>query len=53
MPLIAWIGIGLVAWIALALVAARFCATNTISEERDQRVVDAAAEELREDMRDW
>lgn len=53
MPLIAWIAIGLTVWIAFLLAAARFCATNTISEERDQRVVDAAAEELREDMRDW
>lgn len=52
MPLIAWIAIGLVAWIAFALVAARFCATNTISEERDEEVIDAAARELREDLRD-
>ena len=53
MPLIAWIGIGLTVWIAFMLAAARFCATNTISEERDQQVADAAVEELRNDMDTW
>jgi hypothetical protein len=42
-----------VGWVALGLLAARFCAMNTISEERDERVIDAAARELHEDMRTW
>lgn len=53
MDVIAWIAVGLGAWIVLMLAAARFCAMNTLSEENDQRVVDEAVRELREDMRAW
>jgi hypothetical protein len=53
MDVIAWIATGLVAWIALGLAAARFCSINRLSEENDNRTIDEAVQELREDMRAW
>lgn len=53
MGVIAWIAAGLAAWVLLGLLVGRFCSMNALSEENDQRVINAAVRELREDMRAW
>ena len=53
MDVIVWIAAGFGVWILLGLLVGRFCSMNALSEENDQRVINAAVRELREDMRAW